>query len=274
MDESLDLPVAIVTGGAQGLGKALALALVNAGVYVVVVDINKTNGMRVVAELNGQELRAHFAEVDLSKECEIYDLIASTVEQLGRIDIIVNNARCHLPQNVFPMSMGSWDYAMAVMLKAPALLVEFALPYLIQSKQPTVVNISSTNATFVSEQSIVYSVAKAAMLQLTKNLAYELGPKGIRVNAIAPGLLELEDRTVPFTATPINKVIAEVVVPLGRAANTSEISDLLLFLISKAGSYITGQCLTIDGGLTLGCQFTSAKRALLSKRARAIENQN
>ena len=136
------------------------------------------------------------------------------------------------------------------------------MPELAKSGKGSVINISSTNAYQVSHQPLSYHVAKAAILQLTRQLAYELGPKGIRVNAICPGLIEPIEKNENPNPQSFKQLITETVIPLRRAGYANEITDLALFLASDMATYINGQAITIDGGMTIGCQYHSAMQVL------------
>jgi len=258
--------VVLVTGAAQGIGKILGMKFGLAGAKVVLVDIQQELGMNVVEKFSKMGIAAHFIHADLEKENEIEEMIEETVKVFGGLDVLVNNARVPLLKKEFPASLLDWDRAMAVMLKAPAFASGFALPYLEKSGVGCIINISSINGFFISAQQLAYHITKAAILQLTRHLAVELAPKKIRVNAICPGLVDIEDRSTMLSEDPVNNFLIEHVVPLGRAANPTEIGDLALFLASQKASYITGQSYIIDGGMTLPDQFAVAKKVFESNQ--------
>ncbi len=257
--------VVLVTGAASGLGKVLSRKFGFAGASVLLSDLQAELGEAVAAELRGDGIRAEFCAANLNAEKEIVNLIGTCKNIFGSLDILVNNARPPLKNLSFPNSMSEWDLAMSVLLKAPALAVAAALPELERSRRGVVISISSTNAYQISHQPLSYHVAKAAIIQMTRHLAYELGPKGIRVNAICPGLIEVTEKNQNTKSNLIKQLITETVIPVGRAAQPDEIADLALFLSSDMSSYINGQAITIDGGMTLGCQYHSAMRVLNSE---------
>lgn len=254
--------VALVTGAASGLGKVLSCKLGFSGASVLLCDLQVQLGKAAAAELRAEGISAEFCRVNLNHEEEIIDMISVCKSSFGSLDILVNNARPPLRNLPFPDSMSEWDLAMSVLLKAPALAVAAALPELERSKRGVVINISSTNAFQISHQPVGYHVAKAALIQMTRHLAYELGPKGIRVNAICPGLIELKENKKDPESNFNKQLITESVIPLGRAGQASEIADLVVVLSSEMSSYINGQAITIDGGMTLGCQYHSAMQVL------------
>jgi len=252
--------VVLVTGAAQGIGKVLGMKFGLAGAKVVLVDIQEDLGKAAVEDFLEIGIEAHFIRADLEIESDIESMIEETVKVFGRLDVLINNARVPLLKTKFPASLVDWDRGLSVMLKAPAFASGFALPHLEKSGLGNIINISSINGSLISAQQLTYHIAKAAILQLTRHLAVELAPKNIRVNAICPGLVDVEDRSAMFSQDPVNNFLIEHVVPLGRAANPQEIGDLALFLASPKASYITGQSYTIDGGMTLPDQFAVAKR--------------
>lgn len=267
MEKSLSGRIALVTGAAQGIGRVMARSLGLAGARIILSDLREDAGEETASQLRGQGIEARFVVADLSQGEQITNMVDRAAQFFGGLDILVNNARPRLSYEAFPASMESWDHAMAVLLKAPALAIAAALPHLERSAAAAVINISSTNAFLISQQPVTYHVTKAAILQLTRHLAVELGPKGIRLNAICPGIVDLDDRPQKLTDDPVNRLVAETVVPLGRAGTAEDIGNLAVFLAGGLAAYITGQAFTIDGGMTLGDQFAFAKRVALAAKA-------
>jgi NAD(P)-dependent dehydrogenase (short-subunit alcohol dehydrogenase family) len=254
--------VALVTGAAQGIGRGIARSLGDAGARVMLSDINQRAGEETTRLLRESGHDADFTACDLSSADAISALVAATAQRDGRLDVIVNNARPRLSVDPFPANLASWDLALNVMVKAPALTIAAALPHLASSGAASVINIASTNAFLVSHQPLVYHVAKAAIVQLTRHLAVELGPRGIRVNAICPALVDIEDRPKKLSDDPAFATVIESIVPLKRAASVHDIGSLVVFLSSDQSAYLTGQAIVLDGGMTIGDQFTSATRAI------------
>ena len=205
---------------------------------------------------------ARFVAGDVARDSDIAAAVASTVSDFGGIDILVNCARPYLRQQDFPACLQDWNLAMDVLVKAPALATSYALPYLAKSGRGSVINVSSTNAFHISHQPLPYHVAKAAVAHMTRHLAHELGPRGIRVNAICPALVDVDDRAQKLTDSAVNRKIVEAIVPLRRAATVEEIGSLAVFLCSDQAGYVTGQIIVIDGGLTLGDQFSAATKTI------------
>ena len=253
--------VVIITGAAQGIGRVIAREFALIGAKVVLVDINE-EGRKVSDDLNSQGGNTLFIQADLVDKESISEIVNATINNFDTIDIIINNARPYLSNESFPDNLTDWDKGMSILLKAPALLAGYALPYLEKSKNASIINISSTNALTVSHQPLVYQVAKAALLHLTRCLSVELGAKKIRVNAICPGLVDQEDRERPLTSDIQNKYIVDRVVPLQRAADPKEIFELIAYLCSTSSSYLTGQAIILDGGMSSLDQFQSAKNVI------------
>lgn len=253
--------VAIVTGGVQGIGRAIAETLAYCGATVVIADIQRKNGRKAAKLMRENGLKAVFVPVDLRKENDIKKIISTTMTRFGHIDILVNNARPRLQNLSFNDNFKEWDLAMDILLRAPALVIKYALPHLIKAKRSSIINVASTNAFLVSHQPLSYHVAKAGLTQLTRHIAFQFGHQGIRANVICPALVDLSDVDKPLTSDGINNAVVKLVVPLNRAAVTSEIADTVAFLCADNAAYITGQVITIDGGLGLGEHFHIARKA-------------
>lgn len=253
--------VVLVTGSARGIGSVIARVFAEAGASVVLCDVRDEAGVATAKAINDAGYSALFTKADLRREDDIKRMIDFSVDNFHRLDILINNARPSMRNVSFIESLDEWDVAMDILVKAPALAIKYAVRYFLKTGGGAVINIASTNAFLVSHQPAAYHVAKAAILQLTRYAAYELGPKGIRVNAICPALVDLYDEDKPLTSNPTNKAITELIVPLRRAALAEEIADAAVFLSSESSSYITGETLTVDGGLTLGDQFHGARKA-------------
>ena len=258
--------VALVTGAARGIGRIIAKELAEADLKVIVNDIEEEAGKSVVEDILAVGHEGFFIKGDLRREDFIKALVETGVQHFGRLDIVINNARPDLRILPFEESFSEWDLAMDVLLKAPALLAKYAVAELRKVGGGSIINIGSTNAFFVSHQPLAYHVAKAGLIQLTRYLACEFGSEGVRVNCVCPGLVDIYNNNKPLTSNPTNKAIAELSVPLKRAAFAEEIAEAVLFLCSDSSAYITGQVLMIDGGITLTDHFHLARNVLMNKR--------
>jgi glucose 1-dehydrogenase len=254
--------VVFITGSAKGLGKELARKFGYAGASVFIVDIDAENSEATTNEFKNLGIQALFCAVDLCNEHDIKKAVSSCISNFGSLDVLINCARPQLKVQSFIESMSEWDLAMSIFLKSPALIIAMALPELSKSGKGSFINISSTNAVQISHQPLSYHVAKAGLLQMTRYLANELGPQGIRVNAICPSLIDRLEENANSKNQSFKQLIAETIIPLGRIAHPNEIADLALFLASDMATYINGQAIIIDGGMSNGCQYHSAISAL------------
>ena len=259
--------VVVITGSAQGIGRVMAEEFISAGASVVIADIQKEKGRQTVKGLCRGGGEAYFIATNLSREEDIAQMVRKTVVRFGRVDVLINNACPRVKRVPYEESLGDWDLAMEVILKASAQTVRHALPYLKKSVGQ-VINISSTNAYSISHQSVAYHVAKAGLLQLTRYLAHELGVYGIRVNAICPALVDVfEENRKPFSGDPDRKAVAEVILPFKKVPTAKAIAKAALFLSSDAAECITGQILTVDSGMTVADQFNVGMKAYRDKRS-------
>jgi 3-oxoacyl-[acyl-carrier protein] reductase len=239
--------VAIVTGAAQGIGRGIALALVKEGVKVVVSDVSdKTADVVKKIESLGSEVLAVKVNVADSKETE--KMAKAAVKKFGRIDILVNNAGIYPFKPLIEMKEEDWDKVMGVNLRGVFNSTKAVLPKMIEQKNGNIINIASIAGAVVGYPNLVhYSASKGGVLGFTRAAALELAQYGIRVNAIAPGAIE----------TPGTKVLGEVLkqieqtIPQRRIGQPNDIANLVVFLASDDSSYITGQLIVADGGLTI-----------------------
>lgn len=262
-DKLFDLngQVAVVTGAARGLGRGIAERLHQCGATVVVADANAELGSATVAELRSGGGAAHFVHCDLSGEDAIVRLVAGVMKDHARIDILVNNAGIYPYSPLLEMQTAELDRVLGLDLRSPFLLCrEVGRAMAGAGIAGRIVNVSSMNA-FRSPFAGVahYDAAKAGLVALTRSLAIELGKHGIRVNAIAPGLNLTEGQKEAFgmsaTATEVayprfyQRWLKRI--PLGRVGHPDDQARVVVFLVSDAAEYVTGQCFVVDGGAIL-----------------------
>lgn len=269
----LDKKVALITGAARGIGRVIAEVLACAGASVIITDMQRSSGRLVAKGIRNTGGSAVFIYADLRKENDIKSLVHTGIQKFGRLDIIINNARPKLSILPFNESFKEWNLGMSVLLKAPALVVKYAMPYLIKSKKASIVNVASTNAFFISHQPLVYHVAKAGLIQLTRYIAFQFGKEGIRANVVCPGLVDLSDVKRPLTSDNINKNVVKLAVPLNRAASAQEVANIVLTLCTDTSSYVTGQTINIDGGITLGDQFYVARKSFIEAQVQSVKEK-
>jgi glucose 1-dehydrogenase len=256
---------AIVTGGAQGIGAAIVSGLAAVGCKVAIFDLQADKARALAGEL-GQHVLAF--DVDISSPADCRAAVRQAREAFGGLDILVNNAAPGRDRSVLGNIEGAdWEVHELVVLRAAASMVDAALDDLAASGHGAVVNVSSVLAGAVGadQSSAAYHVSKAGLDHFTRWLAVRCGPQGVRVNAVAPGLV---DRDVGWKLTDdaANKRIVEAVVPLRRAGTGREIAEVVAFLASDAAAYVTGQILVVDGGLEVNEVFGASLRAFNAAR--------
>ncbi|MXY50879.1 MAG: SDR family oxidoreductase [Gemmatimonadetes bacterium] len=240
---------AIVTGGGQGIGRAICGIFAEEGAAVVVVDINESAAEETARQLNRKGYAGRSAQAvraDISVAAEISALVDGVVEEYGRVDILVNNAGLALFRSVEDCSEEEWDRVMAVNLKGPFLLSKALLPTMTAQRSGAVINLASVaGKTGGVVSGAPYSVSKAGIECLTKSLARELAPHGVRVNAIAPGIID--------TALTAHHDPAFVdAIPLGGSkGEPRDVAEAALFLASDRSRHITGEILDVNGGLLM-----------------------
>jgi NAD(P)-dependent dehydrogenase (short-subunit alcohol dehydrogenase family) len=238
--------VAIVTGGTRGIGRAIAEGFVAAGAKVVVASRKPEACAQTEAHLIAMGGEALGVPTHLGRLEELAPLVARSVERFGRLDIVVNNAATALAQPLGKFTAEVWEKSYAVNLRGPVFLVQEALPYLEQSPCAAVVNVISAGAFLAASQVAMYAAAKAALMSFTRAMAAEFAPRGIRVNALAPGTVDTD--MVRNNPREVQMQMAQASF-MRRAAHPDEMVGPALFLASNASSFVTGQVVLADGGL-------------------------
>ncbi len=248
---------ALVTGGASGLGRAAAVLLAAHGAEVMVGDIDVAAGEAVVAEINAAGGKAHFRRSDVTDRADVRRMVADAGDTMGGLSILMNNAMSN-PRDDYGVDE-RWDTMIESGLSAYWAAATAAEPLLIRSGHGSIVQIASIAGArmgieFASE---AYCAAKAGILGLTRKLAKRLGPQGVRVNCIAPGVIKTPRLRWSGSDEPEFARRARKVTPLQRLGRAEEVAELVLFLASDRASFITGQDIAIDGGLSIATMFES-----------------
>ncbi len=256
--------VALVTGGAQGIGAGIVKVLHEQGASIAIVDRQEEKAAAFANKLSRPDQKVIAVAADISTESGCRAAVDAVVDGFGSLDMLVNNAapgrdKAHIGQ----LTGADWEDHDAIVLQATAWLSDHAAPFLRQSASPAIVNISSVTASAIAPEqcSWPYHVSKSGLEQLTRYLACRLGPDNIRVNAVAPGLVD-RDEGMKISDNPKNRKIIDAIVPLKRAATAREIGQIVSFLCSDEASYLTGQILTADGGMGVREVFGAALSAV------------
>lgn len=246
---TLEGKVALVTGGGQGIGRTLSLALAHAGADVAIADILLPPAQEAAAEVQATGRKALAIEADVSQAESVRKMVAACTDQLGRLDILVNNAGIFPIAIVAYMSEADWDRVMNINLKGVFLCSQAALAPLRQSGSGRIINLASVSGLVGAVGMAAYAASKAGVIGFTKSLAREVAPSAITVNAIAPGIILTEQARHNFPPSSLETYTAQV--PLGRLGTPDDLSAMVVFLASDASAYITGQVYAIDGGYTM-----------------------
>jgi 3-oxoacyl-[acyl-carrier protein] reductase len=241
---------AIVTGGGQGIGKGICLALAQAGANIVVVDLNHSTAEATAREIEALGRKALAIRADVRNREQIEAMVRQAVEVFGNIDILVNNAGGIGPEHfvaAMEISELTWDDVINNNLKSVFLCSQAVAKSMIEQKKGTIVNIASVAAFVGHPFCVPYGVSKAGVVNLTQTMANILGPHNIRVNAVAPGSISTETREVIYALHPELARLRQEAIPLGRQGTIEEVAWVVAFLASDASAYISGQVIRIDG---------------------------
>lgn len=236
---------AIVTGSARGIGRVIAEALAKQHANVVISDLDQSAVDTVVSEIGGS---AFGVQANVTKSAEVESLFEKTIEKFGRIDILVNNAGITRDALMIRMDEKDWDMVLDINLKGAFLVTKAAARIMMKQRYGRIVNISSVIGLGGNAGQANYAASKAGLIGLTKSAAKELCTRGITVNAVAPGFIETE-MTARLPEAARQAILSQVLI--NRPGTPLDVAQAVLFLASDDASYITGQVLAIDGGLTV-----------------------
>lgn len=243
--------VAIITGGAAGIGRATAVLLAREGAAVAIADMNAEAGQSVVAEITKAGGRAIFEPADVTRGPDCKRVAQCTISEFGRIDILFNNAGIIRRATILDLSEEDWDRVMAVNVKAIFLLSREVIPQMQKKGGGSIINTASGWGLAGGAKAAAYCASKGAAVLLTKAMALDHGPQNIRVNCICPGdtdtsMLRMEALQLGQASDRFLSDAAKR--PLGRVGSPEEIAQAVLYLASDASSFVTGTALVIDGG--------------------------
>jgi 3-oxoacyl-[acyl-carrier protein] reductase len=241
--------VAVVTGAGRGIGHAIAVRLAKEGARVASVSRTETNAQKTADEINAARAEASKAyAVDVADQSAVQKAATQIFEDFGRVDILVNNAGITRDGLSMRMSMEDWDTVLNTNLKGAFNFTQAVMRPMIKQRSGRIINISSISGLTGNAGQANYAASKAGLIGLTKTLARELASRGITVNAVAPGLIETDMTTA--LSEEIRQAIVQKV-PLGKLGEPDDIAAAVAYLASPEAKYITGQVLTVDGGMVM-----------------------
>ena len=250
--------VAIVTGGAQGIGGATARRLAEEGARVLIADVDEATAATNVATIRGAGGAAEAFRADVGKHEDVRAMVQQAVDRWGRLDILVNNAYAPLGGegrgSALEVSEAAWDRGMAVLVKSMFLAAKYAVPEMQRAGAGSIVNISSVHGLLMASNFLVYEAGKSAVIGMTRQMACDFGPLGIRVNAICPGHIVTERMQTRWADNASGLRFFEQQYPVRRCGRPVDIANAVVFLCSDEASFITGHALVVDGGLTIQLQ--------------------
>jgi 3-oxoacyl-[acyl-carrier protein] reductase len=252
--------VAIVTGAGRGIGRATALELARLGADIVVAELDTGGGAdKTAALVQDAGRRAAVVPTDVTRRADLAALVERTLAAFGRIDVLVNNAGIYRAAAVLDVTEEHWDAIMTINAKAVFFASQAVLPTMIAAKRGAIVNLASMAGKVGSRTNLPYNVSKAAVISMTKSLALAHAADGIRVNCVCPGFVETDMWTqvareqgalLGVTPEEFTQRRAETV-PLGRMERAEDVAAVIGFLASPRAGYMTGQALSVDGGLVM-----------------------
>jgi len=240
--------VAIVTGGAQGIGKSIATRLAEAEANVVIADVMEEVAKSTAQEISRKGNEAISIKVDVSSLSSVEEMVKKTLDKFGRIDILVNNAGITRDGLVMRMKEEDWDLVLDINLKGAFNCIKAVSPIMMKQKSGKIVNIASIVGIIGNIGQANYSASKAGLIALTKTCARELAGRRINVNAVAPGFIQTS-MTERLPLQVKEKLSSQI--PFGEIGKPEDVASAVLFLVSEEASYITGEVIRVDGGTAM-----------------------
>ena len=240
--------VALITGGARGIGQAIAMTFAREGADIVVADVNLEIAQKTASEIEGLGRKALALEMDVTN----YDLVEAGInkilDKMGKVDILVNNAGITKDNLVLRMSQSEWDAVINVNLKGTFNCIKAVSRPMVKQRSGRIISIASIIGLMGNPGQANYAASKAGIIALTKTIAKELASRNINANAVAPGFIQTE--MTAKLSEEIKKKMLEAI-PLAKLGTPQDVANVCLFLASDESSYITGQTITIDGGMVM-----------------------
>lgn len=244
----LDGKIALVTGAARGIGQAIALKLAAEGADLALCDVQADWLAETAGKVAALGRRAECIAVDVSKAAQVQAAVEQAEKAFGRIDILVNNAGITRDTFLVRMSEEDWDQVLDINLKGAFLFTKAAARGMMKQRRGAIVNVASIIGLIGNAGQCNYSASKAGLIALTKSVARELASRGIRANAVAPGFIQT--RMTDQLTDELKKKMLDAI-PLGRFGQPEDVANVVMYLASDAASYVTGQVLTVCGGMVM-----------------------
>ncbi|MFN8513861.1 MAG: SDR family oxidoreductase [Thermomicrobiales bacterium] len=248
--------VAIVTGGGQGIGGATARRLAEDGASILIADIDGDAAETNMGTIRAAGGDAEMIVADVSKHDDIRAMVDTAVGRWGKLNILVNNAYRGqgMKGSAVEVEEDAWDRGLAILIKALYLGAKYAVPEMEKAGGGAIVNLSSVHGLLMAANSLIYEAGKSAVIGITRQMAVDFGPRGIRVNAICPGHIVTERTTPQWEQHPSGLRFFEQHYPLRRTGKPVDIANAIAFLCSDDASFVTGHALVVDGGMTIQLQ--------------------
>jgi 3-oxoacyl-[acyl-carrier protein] reductase len=240
--------VALITGGAQGIGREIALAFAHEGADVVIGDVNLGKAGEVEQEIAALGRKSMAIELDVTSFVKVEEAVNKTLDKFKKVDILVNNAGITKDNLLLRMSDVEWDAVLAVNLKGTFNCSKAVSKVMIKQRSGKIINIASIIGIMGNPGQANYSASKAGIIALTKTIAKELGSRNINVNAVAPGFIQT-DMTAKLPEELKEKMRGAI--PLGKFGSCADVANACVFLASEESNYITGQVIVVDGGMVM-----------------------
>ncbi len=248
MDLNLREKVAIVTGGGQGIGRAIAITFANEGAYVAVADKNLSTAEKVASEINTAGGKAIAVQVDVTDEVKVNEMVETVIAAFGHIDILVNNAGTAFHKFFTQTTQQDWDIDFNINLRGAVNCSKAVIQHMMDRRYGKIVSIASDAGKIGEPRLVTYSAAKAGIIAFSKALAKEAGRYGINVNTVSPGTIE-----TPLSMGLLGDNVDQVVksYAIRRLGKPEDVANAAVFLASDAASFITGQSLSVNGGYSM-----------------------
>ncbi len=244
----LTAKVALITGGARGIGQAIALTFAKAGANIVVADVNLEIAQKTALEIENLGVKALALEMDVTNYEKVEDGVNKILDKMGKVDILVNNAGITKDNLIMRMSPADWDAVINVNLKGTFNCIKAVSRPMVKQRSGRIISIASIIGLMGNPGQANYAASKAGIIALTKTVAKELASRNINANAVAPGFIQTE-MTAKLPEDIKQKMLEAI--PLAKLGTPQDVANLCLFLAADESSYITGQVVTIDGGMVM-----------------------